>query len=319
MSEQNSSGNAAESVEKTMQRELAHGDVIIATAPPILRHLLANVDHALFNDQVIATIRGMMMHLSREMLFTLAEGSGVNDRPAFIADLQEKLAVALLEEADFLAHAHALTIEAQYAERLSQRSGIDAVLSPLLQELAASSDETAARGAMLALAAQARFMQQQRRMELPLNELPHDLFERAMQLFREHTADHAEKAADAEKTMCDAYNPGQRRVGQFVELISAMQHRATKALEVDHAGVSIFVTALGMAAEQSRDVAIMSLGENQLARLALSLRAAGLGPSAIEEQFLYLHPDVSLPEGFASLRVDQATTILESARSEGTH
>ena len=86
-------------------------------------------------------------------------------------------AVSLLGDAAFLSHTHTLTIEAQVAERLGQRSGIDPVLSPLLQELAASADTDIAGGAMRALASQARFMQQQRRMSLPLGELPEELFD----------------------------------------------------------------------------------------------------------------------------------------------
>ncbi|WP_271077753.1 hypothetical protein [Aurantiacibacter sp. MUD61] len=319
MSEQNSSGSSASAVEKTLQRELAHGDVIIATAPPILRHLLANVDHALFSDEVIATIRGMMLHLAQQMLANLVDVRGINNRTEFIEENLDEIALALLDETDFLSHAHAITIEAKLASNLSRRSGIDAVLSPLLQELAASTDEAVAAGAMHALAAQARFMQQQGRMELPIYELPHDLFERAMQIFREHTAEHGESAASAEKAMCDAYDPDQRRVAQFIRLISAMQHRANRALAVDHAGLSIFVTAVSMAADRKRDTVIMSLGENQCARLALSLRAAGLSQSAVEEQFLYLHPEITLPDGFDTIRADRAAAMLDEALNEGMH
>ena len=53
-----------------------------------------------------------------------------------------------------------------------------------------------------------------------------------------------------------------------------------------------------------------STGEGQLARLALSLRAAGLKPQAIEEQFLSLHPDALMPESFDVLSVDRAAAIL---------
>ena len=71
-----------------------------------------------------------------------------------------------------------------------------------------------------------------------------------------------------------------------------------------------------MASEQERDVVILSLGENQCARLALSLRAAGLGQSAVEEQFIYLHPDITLPVGFDALRADQAASLLNAASAD---
>ncbi|MBH5322713.1 hypothetical protein [Aurantiacibacter sediminis] len=319
MSEQNAPDKSASSVEITLKRELAHGDVIIATAPPILRHLLANVDQALFSDQVIATIRGMMLHLAQQMLANLADVRGISNRAEFIEQSLDEIASALLDETDFLSHAHAITVEATLADRLSRRSGIDPVLSPVLQELVSSTEDQVATGAMHALAAQARFMQQQGRMALPLHELPHDLFERAMQIFREHTAADGEDAAKAEKAMCDAYDPDQRRVAKFIRLVSGMQHRANRALAVDNAGLSIFVTAVSMAADINRDTVIMSLGEAQCARLALSLRAAGLNQSAVEEQFLYLHPEITLPDGFDTIRPDRAVAMLNDAQDEGAH
>lgn len=302
-----------------MRGELAHGDIIIATARPILRHLLANDDHALFSDEVIARIRGMMLSLSREMLLALARKVQAEEFGRFIEERVEVLAVSLLEDPDFLGHAHALTIEAQIAERLQQRSGIDPVLSPLFQELAASNDEAIAGSAMRALSAQARFMQQQRRMELPLNELPEQLFKAALTRFLEYAGDHAARAEQAAATLREQYDPEQRRVGQIIQLISAMQHRAPRALEVDNSGVSVFATALSMASDQKRDIVILSLGENQCARLALSLRAAGLGQKAVEEQFLYLHPDITLPEGFETLRSDRAAAMLAAAQTEIAH
>lgn len=302
-----------------MRGELAQGDVILSTARPILRHLLANDDHALFSDEVIARIRGMMLHLARQMLFELAAQAGVEDRGAFVEHREEALASCLLEDTAFLGHAHALTIEAQLADRLSGRSGIDPVLSPLMQELAASSDEAIAAAAMRVVAAQARFVQKVRRMELPLEELPAELVHAATKLLKRSHDDFAEEA----KAVCDRlrqdYEEGERRIGQMMRLVMAMGRNANRALSVDHAGLSLFATALAMACEQDRDVVILSLGENQCARLAISLRAAGLGQSAVEEQFLYLHPEISLPEGFSSLRSDRAAELLSAAGPGTAH
>ena len=302
-----------------MRQELAHGDVVIATARPILRHLLANADQAIFSDEIIATVRGMMLHLSRQMLAEQAKQSGTNDIQGFIGNCQDDIALALLDDTDFLALTHSMTIEAQIASRLSQRSGIDPVLSPLLQELVASKDETVAADAMRVLAAQARFMQQQRRMELPLGELPEPLFERALQIFADSCAEHSLDCSAAMDSLRGNYDPRQRRIGKISRLIANMQHNAKRALEVDHAGLSIFITALGMAAEQERETIVLSLGENQCARLAISLRAAGLGQSAVEEQFLYIHPEITLPEGFDTIRSDRAAAMLSDAQIEGMH
>ncbi len=319
MSDMSKAMPTAESVEKMLSAELAQGDVILATAQPILRHLLANDEHALFSDEVIAKIRGMMVHLARQLLLALAQDANVEDCDAFVQEREEALAVVLLEDTAFLGHAHALTIEAQLADRLQQRSGIDPVLSPLLQELAASEDQSLAAAAMRCVAAQARFMQNQRRMELPLKELPAELFHTATKLLRTHGTDFPEVAESLRDRLRDEYDESARRIGQVTRLLIAMGPKAKRALAVDHAGLAVFSTALSMASGQERDVVVLSLGENQCARLALSLRAAGLGQSAVEEQFLYLHPDITLPEGFDAVRVDRAAALLAAAASDAAH
>lgn len=316
MSDMSKAMPTAESVEKMLSAELAQGDVILATAQPILRHLLANDEHALFSDEVIAKIRGMMMHLARQLLLALAQDAGVDDCGAYVEEREEALAVVLLEDTAFLGHAHALTIEAQLSDRLQQRSGIDPVLSPLLQELTASEDRDVAAAAMRCVAAQARFMQHQRRMELPLQELPAELFHTATKLLRTHGTDFPQAAEQLRDRLRDEYDESARRIGQVTRLLMTLGPKAKRALSVDHAGLSVFATALSMASEQERDVVILSLGENQCARLALSLRAAGLGQSAVEEQFLYLHPGITLPDGFDAVRVDRAVALLAAVSSD---
>ena len=74
--------------------------------------------------------------------------------------------------------------------------------------------------------------------------------------------------------------------------------------------MAFFVSALALASGQDRDMAVLATNEGQLARLALALRAAGLKPAGVEEQFLALHPDVALPEGFETLGADRAAALL---------
>ena len=50
-----------ESVESMLRAELAQGDAMLSTAAPILRHLLVNDDLALFSDEVVARVRGMLL------------------------------------------------------------------------------------------------------------------------------------------------------------------------------------------------------------------------------------------------------------------
>ncbi len=319
MNNTDKAGHSANSVEDMLRGELAQGDVILSTARPILRHLLAHDDHALFSDEVIAKIRGMMVHLARQLLFKLAEELKKDERGEFVEQRQDALATVLLEDTAFLGHAHALAIEAQLAERLQARSGIDPVLSPLMQELAASSDGAQAAAAMRIVASQARFMQHQRRMELPLAELPAELFHAATRALKTELVDYPIEAQSVCDRLRDEYSESERRVGQMTKLVMAMGSSAKRALAVDHAGLSLFSTALFMASEQDRDVVVLSLGENQCARLALSLRAAGLGQSAVEEQFLYLHPEIALPDGFDAVRADRAAALLTSTAPGTAH
>ena len=316
MSNNSHPANGAQSVEDSLRAELAQGDVILATARPILRHLLANDDHALFSDEVIAKIRGMMLHIARQLLFEVAEKAGEEDRTAFTSQHEEGLAQNFLEDTAFLAHAHALTIEAQLADRLQQRSDVDGVLSPLLQELAASTDEATASAAMHVVASQARFMQQMRRMELPLTELPAELFHACTQSLLHHPDIEDGLAQKVVSQMRATFDESQHRIGQVTRLLIGLGSEAMRALAVNHAGLSIFATALAMASEQDRDVVVLSLGENQCARLALSLRAAGLDQGEVEEQFVYLHPEISLPDGFDRLLRDQAAALLSSSTQE---
>jgi hypothetical protein len=297
---------SAADVETILREELAGGDAVLASTRPILRHLLANRDQALFSDEVIARVRGMIGHVARQLVRAWADAAdaGGAARPG-----HQDLAAQMLEDTDFLAHAHALAQEAGLTEDLQRRSGIDGVLSPLLQELAASSDPQLAGAAMRVIAAQARFLQQVRRMELPLAELPGDLFHKALMLMHAQI-DGDPAAVSAGAALRASFDEGASRIGQLSRLVMALGDLAPRSLAIDNAGLALFTTALGMASNQKRALAVLAFGENQLARLALSLRAAGLGRGAVEEQFLYIHPEASLPEGFDGLTAERAGELL---------
>jgi hypothetical protein len=81
--------------------------------------------------------------------------------------------------------------------------------------------------------------------------------------------------------------------------------------------VAIFATALTVASGQERTLTVLSFADRQYARLALALRAAGLEQSAVEEQFVCLHPDIALPEGFEMLSSDHAALLLSASVPNG--
>lgn len=296
-------------VEEVLRDELAQGDAVIGTIAPILRHLLANDDHSLFNDEVVARVRGMIDHVARQVLDAVEDAQGAGARHDHGEETIGHVVSALVERSALLGHVHAQALEFQLTERLEVRVALDPVLSPLLQALIASPDSATAASAMALLASQARFIQAQRRMQLPLAELPADLFHAVLQAMRAIEAE-PEVLAAAEKALRTGYDEGRSRLGLMARLVLGMGGGATAALDVGHAGVGLFLTALSLGAGQDRDLTALAAYEGQLARFALALRAAGVRPEAVEGQFLAIHPDVSLPEGFETLGADRAAALL---------
>ncbi|WP_305096145.1 hypothetical protein [Croceibacterium aestuarii] len=304
--------SSLEAVEAVMRDELAQGDSVLSNAAPIMRHLLANEDQALFSDEIVARVRGMLTDVARQMLYAQAEAAMAADRAEFAESRSEPLVAALAGDAGFLGHLHTLTMEGQLARKLQDRTGLDPVLSPLLQELVAAKDDAMAAAAMSAIAAQARFMQQLQRMAMPLGELPGDLLHSALVAFRE-TSGGDESAAAAERKLRDEFDEGLGRIGLLTRLVMRLGKGASRALDIDTAGLALFATGLAMAIGQDRDVTVLAFSDRQFARLALGLRAAGLKTRALEEQFLYLHPDVSLPENFDHLTPQRAAALLAAS------
>ena len=300
-------------VEIVLRDELAHGDALIGTIAPILRHLLANDEHSVFSDEIIARVRGMMADVARQILTEVAIAGGNPDDRDHSPDAIVALVETLVGHSGFLAHVHALALEWQLTERMQARLGLDPVLSPLLQALIASSDAGVASNSMALLASLARFATSQRRMQLPLSELPGDLLYAALLALRGLSGEDATSqaaATQAEHTIRGRFDESRSRLGLISRIVTGMGGGATAALTVTHAGVGIFLSALALASGQDRDMAVLATNEGQFARLALALRASGLKPQAIEEQFVSLHPEVALPEGFEQLGSDQAAALL---------
>ena len=313
MIEAAASPETAESVESALREELAQEDAAAATVAPILRHLLANEGNSLFSDEIIARVRGMVADVAEQLFDQLALAAGDTERRDGAPDDISALTGALVANPAFLGHVHALAVEWQLTERLQSRLALDPVLSPLVQALIASSDAATAALAMNLLASQARFGQAQRRMKLALAELPGDFLHSALTAMRTVTETEPEadqRAAAAEAAIRRAYDEGRSRLGLISRIVMNMGGGAVAALSVGHAGVAIFLSALAIGSGQDRDVVALSTNEAQAARLLLGLRASGLKPEAVEQQFLALHADIAPPEGFERLGADRAAAIL---------
>lgn len=306
-------------VEVALRERIAQDEAMAGTIAPILRHLIAHDDNSIFSDEIVARVRGMVGDIASQLIDRQAnDGPGIDDR----GDIRDEpveaatLAAAIVANPAFLCHLHALALEWQLTERLQARLGLDPVLPPLLQALIESTDPATAESAMQLLAAQARFGQAQRRMTLPLAELPGDLLHSALIAMRTLAGTAAQanaRAAAAEAALRADYDESRSRLGLISRLVTGMGGGAVAALSVGHAGVAIFLTALAVGSGQDRDVVALSTNESQLVRFAVALRAAGLKLSAIEEQFLAIHPDIALPEGFERLGVERAAALLGRA------
>lgn len=294
--------------------ELAEADAALANVHPILRHLLGSEDHALFSDRIVAQVRAQLEDLARQLLIAVEQAAGAAEPREAAEEAVADLAAVLIAEPGLLGHAHALALEAQIAERLATRLSLDPVLSPLLQaQIASPSAETAAT-AMNALAAQARFIQAQRRGELALADLPGELLHAALMALRTHCAENDPGKAGTAEVLEGAiranFDETANRIGLLQRLIAGMGGGAHAALDLSDAGVALFATALAVGAGMDRDQALLALSEAQMPRLALALAASGLRHDAVERQFLALHPDIALPDGLETLRADRAAALL---------
>jgi hypothetical protein len=314
MIDRTTSAMTGNSVESVLRGELAQGDALIGTIAPIMRHLLANNEHSVFGDEIIARVRGMFADIARQLFDALVRAEGGTERIEHDRGQVTALVETLVGQPAMLAHLHALALEWQLTERTEARLSIDPVLPPLVQSLVASDSAEAASLGMALLASQARFVQAQRRMQLPITELPGDLMHGAVLAMRTIAGtERAEASAATEAALKGGYDEARSRLGLIARLISGMGGGATVALSISHAGVAMFLTALSVACGQDRDLTVLSTNEGQLARLALALRAAGLRPDAVGEQFATLHPDVELPAGFEGLDADRAASILAAS------
>ena len=298
------------SVEATLREQLARADAALSAAAPALGRLLGLEAGELISDEMVARVRGMLADLARQLIDAVEEAAGTSSLS------RDSLAAALAEDEALLGHLHALAVEGRIAGKLEAEAGIDPVLSPLFEGLIAGGDEVLASATMGAVAAQASFIQQQRRMTLPLGELPAELLPATLGALRRTTGDN-ERADEIDAALRQQFDEGRSRIGLLTRLVMRTGSNAPGALDVASAGLAFFVTALALAAGQERGTMVMALAAPQPARLALALRAAGLPKSSVQAQCLYFHPDAMPADGLLGLRADQAAAMLVAAKSGG--
>ena len=292
-----------------LQHALLQGDAMLAGIQPILAHLLSAPDYSLFSDEIVARVRGMLADLARQVLRTQGEVTGQKGPDAFAERHSEPLAEHFQALRALLSHCHALAIEWQLTERLEALMGLDPVLSPLMQRLVAASQSSVSSTAMAALAAQARFAQAQRRMELPLGELPGDLLHQMLLAWRRYCGEtHSDEVQRAETKLRQSYDESKGRLALFARLVGGQE--GAPALVLEEAGAGLFFTALAARSGQVREMAVLSSHSRQTVRLALGLRAAGLEPRRIDEVLLRIHPGAAPVAGLDAIDQDKARGML---------
>jgi hypothetical protein len=312
------SANSPSDIEATLRSQLAGGDAVVQTISPIIKHLLANGNNTVFSDDLIASTRGMVIDLAKQLLEALRAARNESEP----ADQSDESVVAitekLIENSALLTHVHSLALEWQLTQRLRSRLALDSVLPPLLQNLMAHDDPDIAALAMHILAAQSRFCQAQRRMQLPLYELPGELLHGGLVALRSIAGDASDTAVTkVESAARLKFDESTTRIGLISRMLVSLGGNAGTALSVSHAGVAMFINALALHSGQQRDAMAIALNDSQAARLALALRTSGLRQQDFEAQFYAIHPEMTLPAGFEQLSPDRAAAILWAARQIG--
>jgi hypothetical protein len=300
---------ADDAVEAILRGGLARESRALASVVPVLRHLLGLEAQSLVSEAILARVRGMILDLAAQLGAAEAGRDPATRAAGEDPALLDRLAESLMGDETLLAHCHALAAESLIAERLMQRHAIDPVLSPLLQELIAAEDPAVASLAMATLAAQSRFVQAQRRMELPLGELPAEIFHSLLARMQAGAADRT-----GLMPLQAAYDEGTARLGLLARLVAAMRRGALAALGLEHAGAALFATALASETRMPRDEVVLACHEGQSLRLALLLRAAGLAPAAIERQLLIADPAARLPHALGAVSAERAAVLLAAGR-----
>ncbi|MGV3512001.1 MAG: hypothetical protein ACO1OX_08370 [Novosphingobium sp.] len=305
-------------IEQLLHDDLAHADQVMVHMGPILRHLLQNDDSSIFSDEIVSRVRGMLADIARQLIQALVSTTRIDGLDTALGKTPDtgQLTDMLAGNQALLSHLHMLAVEWQLTEKLQARIGLDPVLTPLLQDLIASPDpDTAARGMNL-LAAQARFGQSMRRMQIPLAELPGDLHHIALMTMQAFAAeDPAAFAAvgQVEATLRRQRSSAIARIDLLQHLTAQLGGDLSRALFLDSAGVPIFLSALALGAGISREMAIMCTTESQMARLVLGLSASGSGRNGLVSTFSTLHPDVALPDGLDAIAPDTAAALIASS------
>lgn len=269
---------------------LALGERTRRNLPQQLRHRIGVADPSLFDDELVARTRGLLVDLTEQLAgdrpYGLDTGAHLDGRDAILR--------ALFDQPALLAHCHGLALEFRLMRRLAKDADIDSLLPPVLQELIASPMEEVSRLASAALAAQTRFIRNMERMQLPLRQLPGELLHVVLGIGRERLKDMIVSDA-VEHAVRTSYDEGATRLALFARLANKTDYLGTRGWQLEEAGVPLFLASLSMADGQGHYDAVLLTTQSQMVRLALTLRTLGCNPRAVNRNLYLLHDEIALP------------------------
>lgn len=296
--------------EATLRELLAVGEQTRRSLPQQLRHRIGFADPSLFDDELIARTRGLLVHLTAQICGGRPSGSGSAEH----LSARDAILRALFDHPAMLSHCHALALEYRLTRRLAEQAEVDPLLPPILQEMIASPNEKTSRLAAAVLAAQTRFLSNMERMQLPLRQLPGELLHDVFAIGRQWLGQPI--IADAvEQAVRTSYDEGATRVALLGRLVDMTEFPNAWGWQLGEAGVALFLAKLAVAAGSNLHEAALLTTQSQIARLALTLRALRCNPGAINRNLYTLHDEVALPL-IAGMEPDAASAMLVGSEHE---
>ena len=286
----------AEFSEHPLRAALARGDRMATRSGSALFHLLSTDRLPLLDEAVVAQVGGMIENLAFQL----------------VGDAGESLTEVLLRLDPLRAHCHALALEWRLSLRLESDRALDPVLTPVLHQLVGAEQAETAALAMAAMSAQARFAQSQRRMELPLGELPAEVFHVTLLAARQAAPEGFESL---ERRLRAEFDEGAGRLTLLARLAAETEASHASLFAVEEAGVALWLSALSRKTGETREQSAAAAADPYFGRLLLTLRAAGVAPGEAERQALLIDPDATLPRGLHEVGTREAAQWLSEAKA----
>lgn len=303
---------------KGLHDVLAAADRLRATLPEQLQHRVALADPGLFDDEIIARTRGLLLHLTEQIAGSkpVEHNAGVRDSDVRYNIRRDAILRDVFANEALLSYTHAATLEYVLTCRLSDEADLDPALSPLLQDLAGRPDQTLSQLATSAISLQSRFLTDMRRMQMPLRQLPGDLLHTALAIGRAHS-DNTLLADAIDQAVQVSYDEAATRLGLLGLIVNVPGFPALRGLRLEDAGTPLFLSSLSAASSLGYEDAVMLTTRQQILRLALVLRGTGCSPRAVNHDLFLLHEQVAAP-AIARMPRERALELLsQTGRMSG--